>query len=274
MRHLLSGLVAGAALLGLLAACSTTPAPQTPASVLATQARGAMVNANRASQQQRWDDAAVQWQAALSLFQAMDDWGGQGEARLGLAYAQVKMHQPANAVKTLAPMDSTLFRPVQRAQAGYQLALLAMPDTQMADAALAHARSVCSADCAIAPQLDNLDARIHLQQGDAAGALGLANGVLARGEGVPMVERAHALRLVAQIRLQQGQPAAGWQALQQGIVMDRTLANPLWLADDFALQLDLAGAMADQALAEDARVRLRSVCEVVAASGCERVAAH
>ncbi|GGP24506.1 hypothetical protein [Silvimonas amylolytica] len=274
MRHFLTDIAASTVLVFLLTACGSAAAPQTPASVLATQAHEAMVSAHRASQQQRWEDAAAQWQMALRLFQAMDDWDGQGEARLGLAYAQSKMHQSAAAAKTLAPMDSSLFRPAQRGQASYQLALLAMPDTHAATAALQRARSVCGVDCAITPQLDNLTARIYLQEGDASSALALANGVLAKGEGVPAVERAHALRLIAQIQLQQNRPAAGWQSLQQGIALDRVLANPVWLADDFALQLALAEALSDQVLGQDARVRLRSVCEAVSAPACEAASAR
>ncbi len=273
VRIVVRYLILSALLLGVLAACSSAPTPPTPAMVVATQARNAMANANRAGRLQRWDDAAAQWQTALALFQSADDWSGQGEARLGLAQAQARLHQPQQAIATLNVMNSPLFSSAQRAQATYQLALLAMPDTKAASALLRQSQMLCGADCAIAAQLSNLAARIHLQEGDAAGAVQLADGVLARGDAVPVAERAHALRLIAQSRLAQGQAPAGWQALQQGLVLDRTLANPAWLADDFALQLELARAMTDQSLMTDAQARLASVCATTDAPACAGVKA-
>ncbi|MBB5190037.1 hypothetical protein HNQ50_000747 [Silvimonas terrae] len=269
-QHLLYLLLLAA---GALVACSSAPTPPTPAMTVATQARTAMASANRAGHQQRWEDAAVQWQIALTLFQSADDWNGQGEARLGLANAQARLHQSQQVISTLSAMNSPLFSKAQRAQATYQLALLAMPDAHAATALLQQSQTLCGADCAIAPQLSNLAARIRLQQGDAAGALQLANAVLAQGDALPVAERAHALRLIAQSHLVQGQPAAGWQTLQQGLALDRTLANPAWLADDFALQLELARALADQSLQADAQARLTSVCATTDAPACTGVRA-
>lgn len=251
----------------LVTACSSNPVAPTPA-VLA-QARAEVVAANRVTQRHEWGSAIAHWQLAVHLYASVDDWGGQGEARLGLANAYAMHGQRDLARDTLTGMpDQPLFSQAQRTQVAYQLALLALPDSNAALAYLKQAQALCARQCALVAQLANLEARIQLAQGNAATALSLAQTVLARPDSIPESERAHAWRLVAESKLQLADSAGGWLALQQALIIDRKMAVSEYLADDLALQKRLGKAMPDKAVEDDAQMRLQSLCAAVPARAC------
>lgn len=253
-------------LLILLGACASQPVTAPPAA--AAQATRHAVAAQRAMQVGAWQDAAAQWQEALLASAAIDDWAGQGEARLGLANAQVELGQRDLAKQSVASMPAqTLYLTSQRARAAYQLALLALPDAPAATQQLQLAQQLCAVPCAQQPWFDNLRARIALLNLDAPAAAALAQRV-ATQDGVPDSERAHAWRILAQARLQQQQGTAAMTALQTALVIDRKLAVPAWLADDFALQVQIGQQTGQSEWAAEGQTRLASLCAAVRVPAC------
>ncbi|GAB7126798.1 hypothetical protein JCM19000A_13050 [Silvimonas sp. JCM 19000] len=253
-------------LLLILSACASQPAPVQPAALKQYNAHA--VAAQRAAMTGAWADAAAQWQEALLLSAAVDDWAGQGEARLGLANAQVELTQREAARQTIAPMPGQMLFPrLQRSRAHYQLALLALPDAHAAADHVQQARALCDAPCGLRPWFDNLDARIALAQQDGPRAAALASAVTAQAD-APASERAHGWRLLAEAQLLQNQGAAAWASLQSALVLDRQLAVPAWLADDFALQVRIGQQLQRADIHVDAQTRLDSLCAAASVPAC------
>ncbi|WP_145927078.1 hypothetical protein [Jeongeupia sp. USM3] len=247
----------------LLSACGG--APPAPRPVLLQRADAAALAANRATQSGNDEDAADLWRSALELRTAIDDWQGAGEARLGLAQAQRQLQRPDAAVATLDGMpDAVLYPPSQRARAAYLMALLTVAQPGVARGWLQRARTQCTAPCALAVPLANLDARLLLAEGDPAAALAMA----ASPVDAPPAERAHAARIRAEALGQLGRPAEGLVQLADAITADRHLAEPAYLADDFALQQRLADAAGEGRLADEARTRLAAICAVARVPAC------
>ncbi|BCL75174.1 hypothetical protein JHS3_09100 [Jeongeupia sp. HS-3] len=251
----------------LLMACGGAP-PQ-PRPVLAQRADAAALSANRATQAGNDEEAVELWRSALDLRQAVDDWPGAGEARLGLAQVQLRLRQPDAAARVLLGMpDEVLYPAALRARAAYQLALVAQGRSDEARAWLARANELCPAPCAIAVPLRNLGARLRLAAGDPAGALAIVNAPLS-GDVAP-VERAHAGRIRAEALGALGQVAQALTELESVVVLDRRLAEPAYLADDFSLQYRLALAIGDEGLAREAQTRLSAICAAAAVPACRR----
>src|SRR5690606_3131672 len=136
-----------------------------------------------------------------------------------------------------------------------------------AGARLAQARSLCDPPCALTDQLDNLEARLNLQRDPALAAQRVA-AVLARGDVVPVGERAHALRLHAGLLLGAGNADAALADLQQAIAIDRQLAESAFLADDLALLVRVQQARGDRPGQLEAEARLASLCAAVRVPAC------
>ncbi|WP_148715632.1 hypothetical protein [Chitinolyticbacter meiyuanensis] len=253
----------------LLTACASEP-KVTPPPRLAT-AESAMKAAQRAWQGERYADAAASWQVAFEAYRSIDHWPGQGEARLGLAQAFSRQGETAAARNVLLGMpEQALFPAPLRTRAAYQLALLAVSAPPEADARLAQARALCAAPCAVSAQLDNLEARLNLQRDPALAAQRVA-AVLVLGEVAPAAERAHALRLQAELLLNDGDATTARISLLQAITIDKQLAESMFLADDFALLVRVQQALGDAAGQREAEARLASLCAAFRAPACRNL---
>ncbi|WP_432720681.1 hypothetical protein R0381_003020 [Jeongeupia wiesaeckerbachi] len=251
----------------LLAACGGAPPQVKP--VLVQRADAAALAANRAAQVGNDEEAADLWRSALALRQSVDDWSGAGEARLGLAQMLVRLHRPDEAVRSLDGMPAdALFAGLQRARAAYQLAVIDVGAGRLVDARgrWQAAVDLCGAACPISVPLQNLDARLLLLEGDAAGSLARAN---TSPDAAP-VERAHAGRIRAEALGELGRSAEALAELQEVIRLDRQLAEPAYLADDYALQRRLAQAAGEGVLAIQAEERLARICAVTSAPACRK----
>ncbi|MBM3114468.1 hypothetical protein [Jeongeupia naejangsanensis] len=250
----------------LLAACGGAPPQAKP--VLLQRADAAALAANRAAQVGNDEEAADLWRSALTLRQAIDDWSGAGEARLGLAQVLVRLHRSDDAVRAIDGMPTdALFPDQQRARAAYQLAVIDTGAGHLSDARL-HLKlavSLCGAMCPIPVPLQNLDARLLLLEGDAAGALSRASTSIDAGS----VERAHAGRIRAESLGALGRSAEALAELRGVILLDRQLAEPAYLADDYALQLRLAESVGDAVLAAQAQARLDRICAAASVRACQ-----
>ncbi|WP_027468069.1 tetratricopeptide repeat protein [Deefgea rivuli] len=250
----------------MLGACSsTTEVIKSPARI---QAELAHRNALLAIRDGRIESAEYEWRSALLAYQAIDDWSGQGMARLGLAQIQLRLGQAEAAEQVLAPMlEIKVFPAVQRSQAALQMAQLILaadsPDWSRAKSYLTQARAECAQPCPIGTQILNVSAKIALREGDlpAASVAALQGLALAQTN---RAEMAFSQRILAEVSLKQSDFATAVVWLDQAIVLDRQSAEPLWLLDDYRLLLEIAKQSGDLALRRRADVHLSALCAAMA----------
>lgn len=255
------------AILLLLTGCAAKAPASAP--LMASQQQQAVLRALEAERQGRAVNAAQYWRQAIQLAKLQDDWPAQGRALLGLAQLQIRNGgYEAAAIEMQKMRGNTLYSEEQRAQASLLLARVGLRLGNVdAASATAEAATFCSrTHCNWRAAILNIQARQALPQ-DPDLALKLADEVLLLGE-LPQPERSHAQRTRAQALLAAGQLAAAQSALTEALKIDRQLGEPLWLLDDFQLQLEIAAASNDQALVLESRVRIASLCEALAEKVC------
>ncbi|MBM5570504.1 MULTISPECIES: hypothetical protein [Deefgea] len=252
-------------LLSALVACSS--APQDLKSPARMQAELAHRNALQAIRDGRIESAAVEWQTALLSYQSIDDWQGQGMARLGLAQIQSRLGDRSAAELTLAPMLATAAFSVQhQAQAALQMAqLMQLGDEVRSAEYLRMAQALCASPCRFEVQILNLQAKLNLRAGSLEAAARSAQQALALS-GSSRVEAAFSQRILAEVALLQRQYAAALTWLEQAIVLDRQSAEPLWLLDNYRLMQEIARQSGDEQLLARAQVHLSSLCAAMACS--------
>ncbi|WP_028454651.1 hypothetical protein [Chitinilyticum litopenaei] len=252
----------------LLAACSSTPPPVTPA--LRQELAQHMLAARAAERQGRWLSAIAKWQSAQQTAQLLDDWAAQGTARLSQAQLQMRIEGYAAAAKLLVELQpNTLYPEEQQAMAALLRARLSLLGAG-GDAALelARAEAYCrSHACSWQAAITNLHARLHLRAAEPVQALALAQDLAAHAELAP-AERSHALRTAAEALLLLGRLAEARSSLLAALAIDRELAEPRWLQDDYRLLIRIAEAEGDTALATEARLRLGSLCAALPGAAC------
>ncbi|WP_047393800.1 hypothetical protein [Chitinibacter sp. ZOR0017] len=246
----------------LLAACASKPVAELPPLRMAAQT--AHQKALEAIRQGDQPTAAEFWQQALSLYQAQDDWSGQGAARLGLAQIALRNQAPTEARDWLAPMlVQTQFDPALQAQAQLQMVQSWLKaDAGVAAMHLMAAEQWCKSQCSWRWAVANLATQIALAKQDFMRARSLAEATLAAIPASETAERSHAHRLLAQAWL----PSNATQALAQieaALVLDRSLARPDWLREDLLLRLQIASQLEQAELIKDTQARLDSLCAAV-----------
>ncbi|QZA79990.1 tetratricopeptide repeat protein [Deefgea piscis] len=248
----------------VLTACGTAPVVTSPARIVAERSHRMAL---QAIQDGRIESAEGEWQQALRGYQAIDDWRGQGMARLGLAQASQRLGRGTQAEQALLPMlQEGYFLPEQQVQAALQLAqLIWQQDLPRAQRLLAQVRLSCVAPCFVAVQMDNLAAQIALEKGDVSAAAQFATQALDLAKERP-AERAFALRLLAEVALLQGRWLDAEDKLMRAIDLDRQSAEPMWLLDDYRLLLKIAKRKGDVALEKKAQAHLGSLCAAIECS--------
>lgn len=251
----------------IVGGCASEPiAPASALRALAENANHAALSATRVL---NWKRSAAAWREALVAYQAIDDWEGQGRARLGLASSYARLGQTREAENILLPMPKqAMFPQMQRVQASYQLALLAVGTNNMLAARqLEDARSLCGERCPYLPALDNLQARLRAALLDWQSVEQLTTRVLA-GKDVSPAERSHAFRLLAEARFSGGDIDGARAHLEQALALDRELAEPAWLLDDYRLLEHIALARGDVKMQTEVATRLASLCRGAKLVGC------
>ncbi|WP_410498418.1 hypothetical protein [Chitinibacter sp. S2-10] len=246
-----------------LTACSSAPKPEIPSLRMAVQlSHEKALKAIRAGYAA---DAALLWQDALLRYQALDDWGGQGMARLGLAQSQYKLGEFEAAKQTLRVMpEQNLFATEHRSQASLQLAQLYLTEPQLARQHLALSEQLCAQPCRLQWSQSNLAAQIAVAEKDWEQVLRVSAAVLNGAPAEEKAERAHAYRLQAQALLMQQQAEAALPNIDSALVLDRELARPDWLLDDYRLRLAIAQNLGDAALLADCEQKIASLCAALA----------
>lgn len=246
-------------LLSGLVACSS--APQELKSPVRMQAELAHRNALQAIRDGRFESAALEWHSALLAYQSIDDWQGQGMARLGLAQIQSRLGEHRAVEQVLAPiLASTAFGMAQQTQAALQMAqLVQLDDTDRAAEYLRVAKASCARPCRFEVQILNLQAKMALRAGNLAQASSSAEQALGLSAS-NRAEAAFSQRILAEAALLQQQYATALTWLEQAIVLDRQSAEPLWLLDNYRLMREIARQSGDAPLLERAEVHLSSLC--------------
>ncbi|MBS1157168.1 MAG: hypothetical protein H6R07_3092 [Proteobacteria bacterium] len=250
----------------ILTACAGSPPARVPALRLSTEeANRAAVSAAQAL---RWENAVTSWREALAGYQAMDDWQGQGRARLGLGQAYARLGRDDLARGYLeAMLESAIFPEEQRASAAYQLALLDVLHHDRALELLDAARRFCGANCSLVVQFDNLAARLAAGRGDWESVRRLAQRALDAAGSMP-AERSHAHRLLGEAALAGNSPLVAREHLRAALLDDRQLAEPEWLLEDYRLLEKTAALLADDPLVQEAQMRQKSICAAARIPGC------
>lgn len=249
-------------LVGLVACASAPPQP-----FLLRTADAAAREAVAAGARQQWVEAEAAWREALATYQAIDDWTGQGRARLGLASALMRVSKSAEAADVLRVMvDKPVFLSTQRAQAAYQLALI-----ESSMDWLAQARLLCGSRCWLTAQFDNFEAGQAARAGQWNRVAELAQRALKAADDWP-AEQSHAQRLLAEVAIQSQDWLRAQQALEAALRLDRMLAEPCWLLDDYTALARLAGLRGDAALAQEAKNREQSIRIGLGSKSCLAVA--
>ncbi|QLG87893.1 hypothetical protein HQ393_06255 [Chitinibacter bivalviorum] len=211
------------------------------------------------------DNAQLLWRQTLQLYQALDDWNGQGMARLGLAQTERRLGDVNAAKEVLLPMQNEpLFGATAQAQALFQLAQLSLPDTHQAKDYLNQSVAICPTECSLIWAQKNLNARIAAVEQNWGLVQQLAQSVIASAPESEAAERAHAYRLSAQSLLAQNQAVAAQTQLEQGLLLDRQLARPDWLLEDYRLLLLIAQQQQNAALISSTEKRIASLCAAMA----------
>ncbi len=246
-------------LLSGLTACSSVPENiKSPARI---QAELSHRNALLAMRDGRIETAEYEWRTALQGYQAIDDWQGQGMARLGLAQIQARLGDKQSAEQVLAPLlDLAVFSPAQKSQAAVQMAqLVQLQDSARAAAYLRLARQSCALPCRLEVQILNLNAQLALRALDLESANHLALQAINLADG-NKVELAYSQRILAEVALQQQQYATALSWLELAIVLDRQSAEPAWLLENYRLMQKIARQSGDELLLARSEVHLSSLC--------------
>lgn len=191
---------------------------------------------------------------SINLARVARDAGDSGKA-LNMLEAVSPWHRTGSAAATAREMDL--------------LAAVLLADLARRDAArqrLGALRAQCRGECENAIGIDSLEARLLLEQGDAAAAAQLAIAAAARfAEHPNRLELANLLRVQGEARHTLGDFAAARRALEQALDIDKSLAQPAKIAQDLDALARAALAAGDGAAHAAYLARLRELRQAPAA---------
>lgn len=221
---------------GLLAACSSAPVPHQPLAI--EQAKAADKDARKALRDGELLRAQHDFAQALALQQSLDDTAGAATTLINLATVT---HQLNDDEAALASLDKILlemariYPPESRLTAAFRKAVILTDLARLseADSALQSAEKLCGKQCAQSFGMDALRARLLLLNGDAEGALALAQAVSKEGE-AGQEEQANAMRVVAAAEEKLARAASALQHFQAALEMDKALALSVRIGEDLS----------------------------------------
>ena len=219
---------------GLLAACGSAPVPRQPLAI--EQARAADKDARKALRDGELLRAQHDFATALALQQSLDDTAGAATTMINLATVT---HQLRDDEAALAWLDKILlekeriYPPESRLTAAFRKAVILTDLARLSEAesTLQFAEKLCEKKCALNLGMDALRARLLLLNGDAEGALALAQAVSKEGE-AGKEEQANALRVAAAAEEKLARAASALQHYQAALEMDKALALSERIGED------------------------------------------
>lgn len=218
----------------LLAACSSAPVPRQPLAI--EQARAADTNARTALRDGELLLAQRDFARALALQQSLDDTAGSATTMINLATVAHRLNDDQAALIWLDKIlleNEGIYPQEARLAAAFRKAVILADHARLGDAdnALRIADKLCDGKCAQSVGIDTLRARLLLLNGDAQGALALAQAVGKQG-GTGMDEQANALRIAAAAEEKLQRPAGALQHYHAALEMDKALALSERIGED------------------------------------------
>lgn len=223
-------------LTGLLAACGSAPVVRQPLAI--EQSRAADKDARKALSNGELLQAQHDFAVTLALQQSLDDTAGSATTMINLATVAHQLHDDRAALVWLDrillekgdiyPQEAILTAAFRKAVI---LTDLARPGD--ADQALRFADKLCDRKCTLNSGIDVLRARLLLLNGDARGALELAQ-ALSKQDGTSTDEQANALRIAAAAEEKLQRPAEALQHYQAALEMDKALALSERVGEDLS----------------------------------------
>jgi len=221
---------------GLLAACGSAPAPRQPQAL--EQARAADRDARRALRDGELLRAQHDFAKALALQQSLDDTAGAATTLINLATVTHQLHDDEAALAWLDRIlleKARIYPPESRLTAAFRKSVILTNLARLSEAepALQSAEKLCGKKCALSSGIDALRARLLLLNGDAEGALALAQAVSRQGE-AGKEEQANALRVAAAAEEKLARSASALQHFQAALEIDKALALSARIGEDLS----------------------------------------
>jgi tetratricopeptide (TPR) repeat protein len=219
---------------GLLAACSSAPVARQPLAI--EQAQAADRDARKALADGELQFAQQQFARALALQRSLDDTAAAATSMINLATVTHRLHDDVTA---LAWLDTVLLEqqdiyPQQaKLTAAFRKAVILTDLARLSEAesALQSAEKLCAGQCAMSAGIGALRARLLLLNGDAEGALILAQQV-SKQELSDKAERANAVRIIAAAEEKLVRPAPALQHYREALETDKALGLSARIGED------------------------------------------
>jgi tetratricopeptide (TPR) repeat protein len=221
---------------GFLVACSSAPVVRQPLPI--EQSRAANKDARKAFRNGELLQAQRDFTTALALQQSLDDTAGSATTMINLATVDHQLHDDPAALTWLDRIvqeKEAIYPREARLAAAFRKAVILADLARLGDAdkALRFADDLCNGKCTLNAGIDVLRARLLLLNGDARGALAVAQ-ALSRQDGAGQAEQANALRIVAAAEEKLQRPAEALQHYRAALEMDKTLALSERIGEDLS----------------------------------------
>ncbi|MEO6974641.1 MAG: hypothetical protein ABI144_02050 [Gallionella sp.] len=219
---------------GLLVACSSAPVPRQPLAI--EQSRTADKDARKALKNGELLQAQHDFTAALALQQSLDDTAGSATTMINLATVAHQLDDNRSALTWLDRIvleKEAIYPQEARLAAVFRKAVILADLERLGDAdrALRFANKLCDKKCTLNYGIEALQARLLLLNGDASGALELAQ-TLSKQGGADRSEQANALRIVAAAEEKLRRPAVALQHYRAALELDKALALSKRIGED------------------------------------------
>jgi tetratricopeptide (TPR) repeat protein len=222
--------------IGLLAACGSTPTPRLPQAQ--EQAQNADKDARRALRVGDLLRAQHGFAKALQLQQSLDDWAGAATTIINLATVLHKLRDDEGALNWLDKIlleKEAIYTVDSKGAAAFRKAVILTNLARLseADATLTLADKLCEKKCTLHFGIDGLRARLLLLNGDAQGALLLANSV-SKAEDAGKEEQANAFRIAAAAEEKLMRYADALLHFNYALELDKTLGLGARIGEDLS----------------------------------------
>jgi tetratricopeptide (TPR) repeat protein len=219
---------------GILAACGSAPVPRLPLAI--EQAKAADKDARKALRDGELLRAQHDFAQALELQQSLDDTAGAATTLINLATVTHQLNDDESALTWLNKLlleKERIYPPEAQLTAAFRKAVILtnLARLKEAESALQFAEKLCEKKCALNFGIDALRARLLLLNGDAEGALALAQAVSKEGN-AGKEEQANAMRVVAAAEEKLARSESALQHFQAALEMDKALGLSTRIGED------------------------------------------
>lgn len=221
-------------LVGLLTACSSAPAPRLPQAL--EQAQAADKDARRALKNGDLLRAQQGFAKTLQLQLSLDDAIGAATTIINLATVKHQLQDDEGALGWLDKIlmeKSAIYPSEQYLEATFRKAVILANHNRLpeSEAVLVQAEKLCNKKCALHFSIDGLNARLRLLNGDASGAIVLAQ-ALSKEADASQEEHANALRVMAEAEEKLVRNSDALLHYQAALDVDKSLSLSARIGED------------------------------------------